>query len=248
MRNLFIFLFILFFIGCAQVKPKPTPLSPEARASLRSFVQTKRNIPESEVPDSQVQVPAVVISEAPKLLVPDRPEVRKQIHHYTAIDPKFVELGLKRRAKLEPIIYNALRERDLPLELINVAFIESCFKLNAMSKKRARGMWQFIKSTGRAYGLKINVFTDERLNPVRSSKAAAKFLDDLYQEFGDWHLAIAAYNGGGGRVRRAIKATGSRDFFVLARSGHLRGETALYVPKVLAMTHINRNLKHYGFE
>ena len=117
----------------------------------------------------------------------------------------------------------------------------------ALSRMKARGIWQFIKSTAKMYDLKVSMFRDDRIDPVKSSRAAAKHLSDLYKQFGDWYLVMAAYNGGPGRVRRAIKAGKSRDFFELARAGYFRKETRLYVPKVLAMTHINRNLKYYGF-
>ncbi len=108
-------------------------------------------------------------------------------------------------------------------------------------------MWQFISSTGRTYGLEVSFWLDERRDPFKATDAAIAFLSDLYDEFGSWYLAAAAYNGGPGRVRRGIARTGSEDFWDLSKARTLRRETRNYVPKLIAAALIARNPERYGF-
>jgi membrane-bound lytic murein transglycosylase D len=126
--------------------------------------------------------------------------------------------------------------------------IESGFNPVATSHAGARGLWQFMAATARRYGLRIDHWVDERLDPEKSTMAAAAYLRDLYNLFGSWFLAQAAYNAGEGTVARAIRATGSSDFWTLARTGFLRRETKEFVPQILAATHIGREPLRYGFE
>jgi hypothetical protein len=133
------------------------------------------------------------------------------------------------------VVRNAVPARDLAsLVLWNVARVESGFQARALSPKGALGMWQFMPETGRRFGLRVDDGADERLDPGRSSVAAARYLGYLHGLFGDWKLALAGYNAGEQRVRRAIEQTGTRDFDELARRGALPRETRQYVPKVLA--------------
>ena len=125
--------------------------------------------------------------------------------------------------------------------------VESGFKNAAYSRKKATGTWQFMGGTARRYGLKMDTWVDERRDPVKSSIAAANLLKALYQEFGDWYLAMAAYNAGPGKVHRAIRAGGSKDFWVLAKNKKLPKETMSYVPKVLAAILLAAEPKAYGF-
>ena len=126
--------------------------------------------------------------------------------------------------------------------------IESGFNPLAVSRVGAKGMWQFMAATARRYGLRVDQWIDERLDPEKSTVAASKYLRDLYNMFGSWALAQAAYNAGEVKVSRAIRATGSSDFWTLAKTNHLRTETKDFVPAIHAATLIAQNPAQYGFE
>ena len=135
-----------------------------------------------------------------------------------------------------------LIEEHLPPELLAVAMVESGFNPLALSPKGARGIWQLMPATAAAYGLNVGPSEDHRTHPERSTHAAARYLRDLYARFGDWRLALAAYNWGEGRVQRALAKTGARDFDELAQRGLLPLETRQYVPAVMAVwAQLNRN-------
>jgi len=184
----------------------------------------------------------------PKLVVVDTPEVRRFIRYYMTTRRKFVEQTLVRKNAYGRIIAPILNDYRLPQELISVAMVESGLKPNARSHRGAYGVWQFIPRTARSYGLVVSRGRDDRGDVRKSSDAAARHLIDLYSDFNDWYLAMAAYNGGAARIKRAMKRAGSRDFFEVARSGVLRKETSEYVPKVLALSLIIRAPERYGFE
>jgi membrane-bound lytic murein transglycosylase D len=136
----------------------------------------------------------------------------------------------------------------VPTELLSVAAVESGFNPKAASPAGARGMWQFMKSTARLYGLKVGKKQDERLDPELSSAAAAKHLRDLFVSFQDWHLALAAYNAGSGAVNKVMAREGESDFWELARNGNLPRETRKFVPRVIALSLIFADPSRYGFE
>lgn len=146
-----------------------------------------------------------------------------------------------------PTIEDVLAAEGLPKDLIYLAMIESGFSLKAYSRAAAVGPWQFIRSTGRLYGLESDFFADDRSDLVTSTRAAARHLKDLYNTYGDWYLAFAAYNAGGGKINRAIRSTRSKDYWKLAHSRYLRRETKEYVPKILAALHIVKNYTKYGY-
>lgn len=161
----------------------------------------------------------------------------------------FLSEGLSRGASYLPMIHTVFREEGLPLDLAFVPLVESGFKTTALSRTNARGVWQFMRPTGKEYGLRSDWYIDERADPEKATRAAAKYLKTLHRMFGDWHLALASYNGGPGRVQRAVKRTGIDDFWQLSESSkHLPRETRDYVPMILAATIIARNPAQYGFE
>lgn len=155
---------------------------------------------------------------------------------------------LQRAGRYEAMIRKHARDAGLPEDLLYIAMIESGMNPNAYSRARAVGMWQFMAATGRAYGLQIDFWLDERRDPFLATRAAIEHLGDLYERFGSWYLAAAAYNAGAGRVSRGIRRTGSDDFWDLADARVLRAETRNYVPKLLAAATIARNAERYGFD
>jgi len=155
---------------------------------------------------------------------------------------------LVRGESVREVVAPLLREQGLPPEFFFLAMIESGFSNSAYSSARATGTWQFMSGTAKLYGLRIDHFVDERRDPVKSTLAAAEFLKDLYEDFGDWYLAMAAYNAGPGRVRRAIRATGTRDFWKIADSRGFPRETRNYVPKMLAALIMASNPRAHGFD
>ena len=161
----------------------------------------------------------------------------------------FLTEGLARGAEYMPMIQSVFKDEGLPLDLAYVPLVESAFKPTALSRASARGVWQFMRGTGTENGLKHDWFIDERADPEKSTRAAAKYLKSLYRTFDDWHLALASYNGGPGRVQRAVKKSGIDDFWALsASSKHLPRETRDYVPMILAAAIIARNPTKYGFD
>ena len=184
----------------------------------------------------------------PKIRLQDGPDVRRELRNFTTKSRAFVEDGLSRRADYLPFIESVLINRKLPLELSNIAFIESRYLYNARSPSGAVGMWQFMKTTARAYGLRVSLFTDDRKNVAKSTRAAARYFSELYERFDDWILAVAAYNAGPTRIGKAIKRCGAIEFFALARCGELREETREFVARFIALSIILRHPEDYGFD
>jgi membrane-bound lytic murein transglycosylase D len=160
----------------------------------------------------------------------------------------YMEAVLKRGGMYQQIIGDALRKEGLPQDLIYLAAGESAFNPFAVSRARCVGIWQFALGTGVLYGLKKDRWVDERSDPIKSSAAAAQHLKDLYQTFGDWFLAMAAYDSGALMVQRAIERTGYADYWTLRRLHALPAETENYVPVFLATTMIAKDPKAFGFD
>ncbi|MBF0440516.1 MAG: transglycosylase SLT domain-containing protein [Oligoflexales bacterium] len=154
---------------------------------------------------------------------------------------------LVKSKSIERILIPLLIKEGLPEELFFLAMIESGFNNMAYSRAKAIGTWQFMKATAMSYNLRVDYWIDERRDPIKSTLAAASYLKDLYIQFGDWYLAIAAYNAGPGKIRNAIQKTGSRDFWILTKTRYLKKETRQYVPKMLAALIIASNPEKYGF-
>ena len=163
---------------------------------------------------------------------------------------EFIDEGLRRGSRYLPMIHEEFKKAGLPLDLAYVPLIESAFKTSAQSRAKAKGMWQFMRATGLEHGLKQNWYVDERSDPEKATRAAAQYLKTLGEMFdGDWHLALASYNGGPGRVQRAISRARRTDFWELTKSTrYLPRETRNYVPMILAGMVIAKNPAQYGFD
>ncbi|HLZ10943.1 MAG TPA: transglycosylase SLT domain-containing protein [Candidatus Acidoferrum sp.] len=157
-----------------------------------------------------------------------------------------VETGLRRSGRYQEMISRVLREEGIPQDLIYLAQAESAFQPLALSRAGARGIWQFVAWRGNEYGLKHTWWIDERQDPEKATRAAAQHLRDLYGLYGDWYLAMAAYNCGPGNVQKGIERTGYADFWELYRRNVLPKETKNYVPIILALTLIAKDAAHYG--
>lgn len=160
----------------------------------------------------------------------------------------FIEGALARATQYLPMVRQVFQEEGIPLDLAYLAVIESGYKNTARSRAQAVGMWQFIRSTGRIYGLTGNAWVEERRDPIKSTRAAARYLRRLYEASGDWYLALVGYNAGPLTTERGIQGTGSRNFWDLARSRYLRNETKNYVPELCAAILVGRFPERYGLD
>jgi len=179
--------------------------------------------------------------------IPLNDRVLAYVQLFTGRLKGYLEDGLSRGARFLPMIQDVFRAEGLPMDLAYVPLVESAFKPNALSRAKAKGMWQFMSGTAVENGLRHDWYIDERADPEKATRAAAKYLKTLYGMFGDWHLALASYNGGPGRVQTAMKRSRKDDFWELsASSRYLPRETRDYVPLILAAVIIARNPAQYG--
>jgi membrane-bound lytic murein transglycosylase D len=191
---------------------------------------------------------AAVVTARPAYPLTVNPQVQHFLDRFTGARRDVVTLWVQRSGRYLGMIREVLRSRGLPEELAYTAMIESGYNPMAVSRMGAKGMWQFMAATARRYGLRVDSWIDERLDPEKSTVAAAAYLRDLHTMFGSWTLAQAAYNAGEVKVSRAIRATGSSDFWTLAGTNHLKRETRDFVPAIQAATHIAKDPARYGFE
>ncbi|MEZ4322774.1 MAG: LysM peptidoglycan-binding domain-containing protein [Myxococcota bacterium] len=174
--------------------------------------------------------------------------VEKWVEYFTGPGRKYYERWLARSTRYRPMMYEKLDKAGLPRDLVYLSMIESGYNAHAYSHAHAAGLWQFIPSTGKLYKLRVDYWVDDRRDPARSTDAAIAFLGELHQMFGDWRLAWASYNTGPGRVRRAVRSSGTTDFWKIASGPYLASETDNYVPKIMAAAIIGKHPERYGFE
>ena len=172
--------------------------------------------------------------------------VLSYINYFSNRGHKTILAAMRRSGRYRPMIQRILDEEGIPQELIHLAQAESGFIPRAVSRKAAGGMWQFLSWRGQQYGLAQSRNTDDRMDPEKATRAAAHHLRDLYSEFGDWYLAIAAYNCGPGVVEKAVERTGYADFWELRSRAVLPAETTNYVPIIVAMAIMEKNAAEYG--
>lgn len=197
-----------------------------------SFIYTTSNTPE-------------ILASGDVIVEESRPEVQHFIQFYTKRHAREVKKWLHRAPRYIPRQKQIFREEGVPTDLVYLALIESCLNPKAVSHRYARGMWQFLSVTGKRFGLWQDWWVDERYDPEKSGRAAARYLKDLYQRLGSWVLAVAAYNQGGGRIKEVMVRANSRSFWEFKR--FLSKEGQEFVPKFMAAVSIMRNPQNYGF-
>jgi membrane-bound lytic murein transglycosylase D len=175
-------------------------------------------------------------------------QVEYYLDFFTNRHRKTFARWLARSSRYLPMIKQEFTKAGLPLDLAYLPMIESGFNTTVSSRASAVGTWQFMRATGQNYGLTVNNYVDERRDPVKSTKAAAAYLAKLYKQFDSWHLAVAAYNAGEGKITRAMKQSDSDDFWEIAQSQYIQSETKLYVPQLIAAIMIAKDPAKYGFD
>ena len=176
-----------------------------------------------------------------------QPLVAEYIRFFQGPGRKWFRAWMNRSTRFIPLMQPILTAQGLPKDTVYLAMIESGFSPHAYSWARAAGPWQFIAGTARLYGLRNDFWVDERRDPVKSTRAAARYLQQLHSDLGHWYLAWAAYNAGGGKVRRMIDRKGSNDFWVLSDGKGFAQETKHYVPKLIACALVAKHPKAFGF-
>lgn len=219
-------------------------VSPELAAELEAPEPTPEEIAgaraalDAEMPQVRADVPIVINDSVLRLIAAFQSD---------ALHDK-IAAGLTRSGRYLTMIHSVFAEEGLPEDLAMIAFIESAFLPHARSPKAAHGIWQFMPRTGRQYGLTSNGIVDERSDPEKATRAAARYLTYLHDLFGDWYLVMAAYNAGEGKIVRAMQRTGARDFWELARTSAIRNQTKNYVPAFIASVLISKDPARFGFE
>lgn len=175
-------------------------------------------------------------------------QVKKWMSYFLNRGRGFFERYTERAGRYAPILGAILEEHGLPRDLIFLAMAESGFNTSAKSWASAVGPWQFMPYTGRMYGLEQDWYKDERRDPIKATVAAARYLTKLYGDFGSWEVAAAAYNAGEGKLSRAIMKYKTEDFWDISKGRYLKDETKNYVPKIMALAIIGKNLKSFGFD
>src|ERR1700674_4150250 len=222
--------------GFAEQKSEPAPID-EANELTPAVDQNVKAKAEAEIKSTRSGLPLVMTD-----------QVAGYINYYSNRGRGTLERALARSGRYEDMIRRTLQEEGVPQELIYLAQAESGFHPLAVSRAGARGMWQFMGSRAKGYGLERSWWVDDRQDPEKATRAAAHHLKDLYNEFGDWYLAMAAYNSGPGRVQSAVKRTGYADFWELYRRNVLPKETRNYVPIIVAVTIMAKNPAQYGLD
>jgi membrane-bound lytic murein transglycosylase D len=220
--------------GFNEEKSEPAPID-EANEVTPPVDQNVKAKAEAQIQSTHSDLP---------LMMTD--PVAGYINYFSNRGRGVLERGLARSGRYEDMMRATLKEEGVPQDLIYLAQAESGFHPQAVSRAGARGIWQFMASRAKGYGLERSWWVDDRQDPVKATHAAAHHLKDLYNEFGDWYLAMAAYNSGPGTVQEAVKRTGYADFWELYRRNVLPKETRNYVPIILAVTIMAKNPDQYG--
>lgn len=227
--------------GFSETKSEPAVID-----SLLGTENSESTVPK---PATAEAVQADLETTTHDIPIPTNDRVLRYVELFQGRLREFLTEGLSRGVQYLPMIQATFRAEGLPLDLAYIPLIESAFKPSALSRAKARGVWQFMRGTALENGLKADWYIDERADTVKSTQAAAKYLKTLHNMFEDWHLAMASYNGGPGRVKRALTRSRQNDFWQLTASTRwLPRETREYVPMILAAVIIAKNPAQYGFD
>jgi membrane-bound lytic murein transglycosylase D len=226
----------------------------EALLQLKPLTGTMARFTDLLMPPAEVAQESTIVQEEPSEdaiaynvpIVLD-PSVQGHIRFFNVSIRNRFEQWLIRLSHYRPLVDSIFSEFQLPSDLIYLSLVESGFNPHAYSRARAAGPWQFMKGTAKVYGLRVDSYVDERRDPVKSTVAAARYLRDLYDLFGTWPLAMAAYNAGEGKVMRALHTAQAESFSDIAKTRLIRRETKEYVPRFMAATIIAKNPDRYGF-
>jgi membrane-bound lytic murein transglycosylase D len=230
----------------ATPEDEPQPAEEVEPSPLDTLPETAPEISKSELEqDKSIAAGQLASFDIPMVL---NNQVMAYVDYFTHAHKELFAAGLERSGMYVELFRAIFEQAGIPKDLVYMAHVESAFKTNAYSRAKAKGIFQFISETGRRYGLRIDQWIDERSEPEKSARAAAAYLKDLHEMFGDWYLALAAYNAGEGKVQRAMAKTKRDDFWALASTRSLRSETKGYVPAILAATLIAKQPEKYGFE
>ena len=236
--------------GPAAIKPVPVSASADRRGS--DFHQTGRLLEETyqailEKEKNPLAAQPVDLLAALSIPIPDHPSIHSAVVLFSKALKPSVQESLIRSGKYRKLIEKALAEYHLPPALAYLPVIESAYIPTLTSRAGAHGIWQFMPETAREYGLRVDWWVDDRADPERSTRAAAAYLKDLYRQFNDWSLALAAYNAGPNRIRRAMTSTGATTFWELLEQTAVPRETRGYVPTFFATLMIASDPAAYGF-
>jgi membrane-bound lytic murein transglycosylase D len=249
MKRCALLLLAVYAAACATSAPPPTPAPAppiDAQADLRKELEeTYAQIATHEVKPAPPQ--PVDLEAAISMEVPDHRTVQSALTLFTGRMRKSIQESLTRSAKYKPLIDKALDAEKLPRGLAYLPIIESAYLPTLTSRAGAHGIWQFMDETAREYGLRVDWWVDERADPERSTRAAAAYLKDLHRRFGDWPLALAAYNAGPNRIRRVMNENGATTFWELLENAVIPKETRGYVPTFYAALMIASDPASYGF-
>jgi len=227
------------------VTPQAAPTAADSAAYRAALEDAYTHIVAREgVP---VNAPKVDVEAAVSMEIPDHKTVRGALTYFTTELKPSIQESLLRSAKYRKLIDKALDEYQLPKGLAYLPVIESAYVPTLTSRAGAHGIWQFMPDTAREYGLRVDWWVDERADPERSTRAAAKYIRDLYRQFNDWPLTLAAYNAGPGRIRRALETNNVATFWELLELGAIPKETRGYVPTFFATLMIASDPQTYGF-
>ncbi len=224
-----------FLSGCSSTVTGPSDgVDIESLSSYQRYEHQRQLVSSRGV--SRLPSPALTMNKA----------VEKELRCFLKGNGRFLKDSLERRSKYLPIMSQIFEDEGVPHELLNLAMIESGYNVHARSRVGAVGMWQFMKSTARIYGLSVGLFEDQRKDPILSTIAAARHLKDLYSIYKDWYLALAAYNAGPGAVQKALAKGGPVDFWNLANKGRLTKQTRDFIPRFIAAALIAKDPSAYG--
>jgi membrane-bound lytic murein transglycosylase D len=241
----FIIILLALPVYASEVNPD-NPVGEIEQTRISSLVGEIEQTRISSLSEEKINTPKIVSDYNSNELAVKA--VDKHINLFTERIREKFSLWLSRSGKYIELMKEILKEEHIPEEIVFIPLIESGFSPYACSPARAVGYWQFIASTAKKYGLKINWWMDERRDFVKSTVAAANYFKDLYGMFGSWNLAMAAYNAGEGKILRALNRTNTDDYWSLLDTKHIRRETKDYVPKFIAASMIANNPQDFGFE